>query len=212
MLNEEKRVVSPENETEETVVAKNQKDNVIIIDQVITSVGAASMNLVKTADAKDAAKRVKSILTTVFALNALDEYATGLKIGGELYRYNDYEVTAGMAKLLVPSKVVVIDNLSAKDFLNHQMYESHQFKPLTPAEMKLNIKKVCTYLRTNPEFHVVSRPSVGLLSDAAKYAVVSRKVVDAKQPCVYFLNLKCDEEARVNISEWCQNIVLSLFS
>jgi hypothetical protein len=213
MVNEENRV-APSETGAAANVASEAKENIAntIIDVIINAIAKAITNLVKTSDAKDAEKKVKTILCTVFALNVLDEYATGVRIGGELYRYSDYELPAGLAKLIVPMKVVVIDNLTAKDFLTHNAYISQLYKPLTPAELKMAIKKVCGYLRTNPEFQPLSRPSVGLLSEAAKYAVNGRKVVDAKQSCVYFLNIKCDDEARVNITEWCQNVVLTLFA
>lgn len=211
MSNEENSVVTTEKVTEESVAAANNNKGYNTIDFVIATTAKAVKDLVRTSDAKDAELKVQDILATIFMLNSLDEYAIGARIKGDLYRYSDYECPAGLRGLIVPAKVVVVDNSTARNFLDSRSFKSESFDFLTPAEFKLAVKKVCSYLRINPEFQAISRPSVGLLSEATKYAVNGRKVGDAKQTCINFLTIKCDDEAKVNISEWCQTIVTTLF-
>lgn len=211
MSNEENSVMTTESVIEESVATANNNKGYNTIDYVIATIAKAIKDLVRTSDAKDAEQKVQDIVATIFTLNSLDEYAIGVRVKGDLYRYSDYECPAGLRGLIVPAKVVVVDNSTARNFIDSKSFKTERFNCMTPAEFKLAVKKVCSYLRINPELQAISRPSVGLLSEATKYAVNGRKVGDAKQASINFLTIRCDDEAKVNISEWCQTIVVSLF-
>jgi hypothetical protein len=212
MQNEENSVVTAENERalQDTGEKKNNVSNTLI-DKIIELIASNTQNLVRYSDRKDTYANVKNILTTIFALCALDEYAVGITVKQTLYRYEDFSVLPALSRLLVAKKVVVRDVPSARNFLNNEKFCPREGEVLTPGEFLLAEKRVCTAMRSNPNYEQLSRSPIALLGEAASLVVSNKNVVDRTQDLIYFLDVKCDDEARVPIEEWCNTIASKLF-
>lgn len=181
-----------------------------LIDQVIDIIADVISRLVNPNQQGKIKSLVRDVLVTVYALCAADEYALGVRVDGELYRYGDYTAPAGVAKLLVAKRVVVRDVATAKDYLNRDKFRAVG-KVLTPADFSLSVRQIQAALRINSNATPLSRPEEALLSEATQYAVNGGKVVDRTQKQIYFLSLISDDEARVDIKEWAKTVALNMF-
>lgn len=182
----------------------------LIVSTVVETMAAAA----RTADQGEVRAAMRKVLTTLFALSALDEYALGLRIDQDLWRYNDYIVPASLASLLAPRKVVVRDVASAFDLLARDKFMTglNRNDVLRPSDFGVEWRKVCSKLRINVQGAELSRPSVELLADATKYAINGRKVPDRNAAKVVFLKQSFDDEACIDIVEWAKNFALKLMS
>lgn len=199
--------------TDNNSVAKSDakdKTQPKLIDTVINYIANAISHMVRTSDEKVVRDDVVKIMATVMFINSVDEYDIGVRVSGEMYRFNDYKLPAAMANLIVGAKVTLSDAVTAKDFLDRNQFRP-SMKPLTPSEMALACNRVASRLRKNPNYEVVSRSSMTLLTDAVKYAVTGRKIVDAAQNHIIFLTYKFDDEAQVDVKTWAEAISLKLF-
>lgn len=198
--------------TESTVnVTDNGNSKRSLIDQVIDVISDVVSKLVNPNQAGKVKSLVRDVLVTVFALCAADEYALGVRVDGELYRYSDYSAPVGVAKLLVAKRVVVRDVSTAKDYLARDKFKAVG-KVLTPSDFAVAIKQIQAALRVNSNSSPLSRPEEALLSEAAQYAVTGGKVADRSQTCIYFVSIISDDEARVAVKEWAKTVALSLFN
>lgn len=204
-------------QTEPSQVEGTVEDSGASVKQTANSITAITnkmssevAKLVRTSDSKQTKDMVSDMLRTVFNINSLDEYAVGVRVNGELYRFDEYQIPTGMMRLITASKVVVRDNASAYDFLDRKKYYQ-QGKMLTPGEMITTSRVIFSRLRIQPNLSTLSRPSLELLQDAAAYAVVGTRTADAKYDKLYFLTLTVDAEQNIPINEWIKRVSLKLF-
>lgn len=182
-----------------------------LIDEVVDTIAKGTALMANPNKVADVTRNMKSVLTTLFALNTLDEYQLGPIVDGQRYRYDDYQAPEDLANLVIAKRVVAADNASAVDFLKKEMYKA-EGRMLSPADFALAIREVRKALRSNVESKPISRPDLALLSEATIYAVNGGKVVDRTQKTIYFLTYKFDEEARVPIREWAKTFAVKLFN
>lgn len=181
--------------------------NATIIVFVINTIARCVASLVKSGDGRRIEITMRKILTTLFAMCALGEYDLGLRVKGELYRYDEYQVNPMLAKLLVSRKVVARDVLTATDFLNRKAYADgiDVRNYLEPAEFQLAWKEVCQALRISAGAQGLSRSPFELLTNATGNAVNGKKVPGRDIPTLYFLTQNFDKEATVTLEEWCRS-------
>jgi hypothetical protein len=213
MENEENRTATAENVAAPSgTVEKKEYVPSTFIDRLIHTIAIACMSLVRYSDRKDTYKYVRSILATIFVMCSLDEYAVGPMVKQTLYRYDDYTVLPALSRLLVAKKVIVKDVPSSKTFLSSEKYAPKDTEALTPGEMLLAQKRVCTAMRSNPSFAPLSRSPIVLIGEAAGLVISNKNVVDKDQDSIYFLKVSCDDEARIPAEEWCNQISTKLFN
>lgn len=196
--------------TEECGSNNNNTTTRKTIDNVIDWTANAVSAMVRSGDAKETRILVANVLRTVFLFNSLGEYEIGVRIKGELYRFNDYQVPTGVSTLITAPKVSVNDVSTAVNFCDNKQFAASGII-LTPGELIRDCKKVAMNLRTNPNFQAVSRPPFETLSNAAKYAVAGGKTEDTTCTKLYFLKVKCDEEQDLPLKEWAVRIAPKLF-
>jgi len=190
---------------------KKKQKQMSRIDEIVYWTAQEITGYARNADRETVRRLTTDVLSTVFNMCSLDEYAIGPKVDGEVYRYSDYEGQSTLGQLLIAKKIVASDVISAIDFLDHKAFEtSHQSLP--PSTFKSACKQLATKLRVNPNMVPFSRPSVELLGDATKYAVNGRKVVDRNADHILFLIRNFDDEARDLLTEWCKSLALRLAS
>lgn len=165
---------------------------------------AISTTCFRTNDAGAVKTGMRDILRTISTMSMQQETAIGIVVGGILYRFSDYRATRTLANLVAPAKIVVTDVITAKDFLNRAAYEDKIGKVLDPASFELTLRNVCRMLRVNPSLAPIQRPECMLLSEATKYAVNGRKVVDSNQDRVLFLTQSFDSEADYSLEFWAK--------
>jgi hypothetical protein len=182
-----------------------------LIDEVVDTIAKGTAQAANPNKVADVTRNMKSVLTTLFALNTLDEYQLGPIVDGQRYRYDDYQAPEDLANLVIAKRVVAADNASSVDFLKKDMYKA-EGSVLSPADFALAIREIRKALRSNVESKPISRPDLALLSEATIYAVNGGKVVDRTQKTIYFLTYKFDEEARVPIREWAKTFAVKLFN
>lgn len=182
-----------------------------IIDEVIDTIAKGTALAANPNRVADVTRNMKAVLTTLFALNALDEFQLGPVVDGQRYRYDDYAAPEDLANLVIAKRVVAADNSSAVDFLKKDMYKADG-RILAPADFSLAIREIRKALRSNVESKPITRTDLALLSEATQYAVNGGKVVDRTQKTIYFLTYKFDEEARVPIREWAKTFAAKLFN
>lgn len=179
-----------------------------IIDTISSSVG----DMAKVADAKAVSVSMRRILTTLFLMASLDEYAIGPKVKGEQYRYGDYSVPKLFASLMPAKRVIVRDTITAINYLDSESYSRSLTvgDVLSPSDFSLEWRKLCMKLRINPDVTTLSRPSIELLSEATKYAVNGRKVPDVKADRFVFLKQQFDYDACMSIIDWCHEFAMKV--
>lgn len=150
------------------------------------------------------------VLRTVCAINALPEYATGLRVGDVHYHFGEYELPDSLCRLVVPAKVVLVDVPSAKDFYDRNQFNVSFGKVLTPDEVSQNLRSVATKSRLDWSYTPVIRKKVGLLTDEIGSAVFAGKVVSEKLNHIIYLNQKFDEEAQVDVDRWARRFASDL--
>lgn len=207
--NEVNVVTDSQNTTEVKVDSESTRKS--LMDQVIDIISDTVSRLVNPNQQGKVKSLVRDVLVTVYTMCAADEYALGVRVDGELYRYSDYTAPEGVAKLLVAKRVVVRDVPSAKDYLSRDKFKVSG-KVLTPADFAMSIRQILSALRLNSNCQALSRPEEALLSEAAQYAVTGGKVADRSQKTVYFISLITDDEARVSVKEWSKTVALTLFN
>lgn len=183
-----------------------------IIVELIKLISFYVSQMSRTGDAKNVAASMGKILTTVFAMCALDEHEIGLRVRGELYRYDEYNAPAVLAGLLIAKKVVARDVITATNFLNRDKYGEglRANDLLTPSEFAIAWKTVCVRLRINPDVQPLSRPTVALIADASQYAVNGKKFPDSVQKGIYFLTQRFDQEALSSMDAWAGNFAIRI--
>lgn len=195
---------------ESTTEKQKEDSNQTLMDKIIMQIVAIVASFVRSSDRSELKRDLTAILSTISRINALGEYEIGLRVRGELYRFNEYKVTSALAKLVVPAKVVVKDVTTAYDFKKKDMFDVST-DPLTPAELQIALRRVCSKLRCNANTEAISRPPVGLLSEEIQYAVVGRKVSNSSNDHIVFLTQRFDDEAYVPLKEWINSIANKLF-
>lgn len=200
-----------ENQNEVEAKVESESTNKSFMDQVVDVISDTVSRLVNPNQQGKVKSLVRDVLVTVYTMCAADEYALGVRVDGELYRYNDYTAPEGIGKLLIAKRVVVRDVPSAKDYLSRGKFKVSG-KVLTPADFAMAIRQILSALRLNSNCTPLSRPEEALLSEAAQYVVTGGKVADRSQKTIYFISLISDDEARVPIKEWAKSIALTLFN
>lgn len=207
-------VVSSDTQNQSADVPESNSKNIrksfisVIIDKIAESVG----NLTRSGNSNSVKEDVINILNTIAAMNATEEHDVGIRVGDVLYRFNEYQATAGLANLVVASRVVLSDVISAINFFDREKFVINGAKVLSPAEFAKAVHKVCASIRTNPSFVQLNKPTVALLADSNKYAVNNRKVEDSHQKYITFLKGQYDGEKLISVNEWAVELSLTLFS
>ena len=165
---------------------------------------AVSTTSFRANDANTVRSGMNNLLATISAMSMREETEIGIKVDGVLYRFGEYRATHKLANLVAPAKVVVTDVITATDFLKRDSYAFNGGKVLDPATFELTLRNVCSKLRVNPTLVPIQRDSCMLLSEATKYAVNRRKVVDSNQDRIIFLTQAFDDEADYNIELWAK--------
>lgn len=166
----------------------------------------------RSSDASTVKGLSRDIFKTTCAVSLLDEFEEKLKVNGETVYINEYRSPAKWNALIAPEKIVAADVQSARDFLNRKAYNGCEGKVLDPQQYANAWKQIAMKLRVNPDYQRIEKEKVMLISEATKYAVAGRKVVDAQQSRILFLNTSFDSEAQVNITRWISAFVNNLFS
>jgi len=211
-LNNTNSLSGTANQVEETRAANNTKNPKTPLSGIIDRIAVSVSDLTRSGKAEIVRENVSNILTTIAAMNATEEYEIGIKVGDVLYRFDEYQASASLAKLVVASKVVLNDVVSAENFYDREKFILPGKRVLSPAEFAKAIHQVCASLRTNPETVKIVKPSVSLLADSNKYAVNSRKVEDSHQDYITFLRGKYDDEKIIPVDQWAVYKSLTLFS
>lgn len=178
-------------------------------DEIIDKIAAAVKEGARNSDKGLVESLVKKLIGTIFSMNTLDEYATGIRVEGQLYRFEEYSCIPELASLVIAKKVVASDVMSAYDLCNHQKYDT-KYGVCTPGEFLHAQKVLMNKLRLNSEMSTLSRPSTELLGSAVQFAVNGKQVSDKSNKTIYFLKHKFDDEARVSIDEWCRHYATKL--
>jgi hypothetical protein len=211
-LNNTNSLSGAEKQVEEVRVSNNNKNPKTPLLEIIDRIAVSVSELARSGKAETVRENVSNILTTIAAMNATEEYEIGIRVGDVLYRFEEYQASAGLAKLVVASKVVLNDVVSAENFYDREKFNIPGKRALSPAEFAKAIHQVCASIRTNPEKVKIVKPSVSLLADSNKYAVNSRKVEDSHQDYITFLRGKYDDEKIVPVTQWAIQKSLTLFS
>jgi hypothetical protein len=181
-------------------------------DDIVRDIANAVSQLGRSADRNNVKRDVTAILNLVFAVNSLGEYETGVRVGGDLYRIDEYEAPAAVAKLVVGRRVLLRDVVSGKDFLDRDRFMVTTKKLPTPGEFKAAVKRVSMALRTNPTLQSLSRPDFKLLADEAAFAVNRGRVSANDLDHIIYLKGSFDEEQRYLLSDWILTSANSLFA
>lgn len=211
---ENKDVVIQETQNSDAVSSANS-DNARVVkktpmDEVIDTMAATVGDLTRTSARDQVIAATKSVLVTIAAMNSAGEFEVGIRVSGVLYRFDEYEATPELANLVVAPRVVLTDSMSAINFFWKDGFEASG-RVLTPAEFAVAMRKVCSNLRTNPNFTSISRPAVELLAESNKFAVNSNQVEDRSQSHITFLKTKFDGEKTVKVKEWARFKATKLF-
>jgi len=200
------------NQNEEVSVSNSKNSTKTILSGVIDKVAVSVSSLIRSGRADEVKKDVVNVLNTIAAMNAVEEHDVGIRVGGVLFRFGEYQAPASLADLVVASKVVLSDVISAVNFYDREKFKITAVTVLSPAEFAKAIRKICAALRTNPTFVQINKPSIALLADSNKYSVTSRKVEDSHQKYITFLKGQYDGEKLIPIDEWAIELSLRLFS
>jgi hypothetical protein len=192
--------------------ATKEKLKTTLMDDINYGIAKNVALLAKKSDSDFVQNSILNILNTICVMNQTGEYDKGIRINGELYRFNEYEMTSGLNNLVVAGAVKISEAPTAYDLSNHRAWEVTRGRALTPSEMKSTIKIVGSKIRLNPTFYQLARKDMVLLAEAAKYAVYSKLVTDRHNNHILFLRDRFDDEVRDNISEWIKLIALDLIS
>jgi hypothetical protein len=213
---ENKEVVIQETQNSDAVSSANS-DNARFsnkktpLDEVIDTMAATVGDLTRTSARDQVVTAVKSVLVTIAAMNSADEFEVGIRVSGVLYRFSEYEATSEVGNLVVAPRVVLSDTMSAINFFNKDGFQVTG-RVLTPSEFAVAIRKICSNLRTNPNFTSISRPAVEILAESNRFAVNSNQVEDRNQSHITFLKTKFDGEKTVKVKEWARCKATKLFS
>lgn len=186
-----------------------KEKDIVVIQQLIAQ--NVSDLCYRKQDVKEVSECVMNLFKTTCALSAMEEFQTQLLIGDQAYRIGEYEAPERWLGLLAPSRVVASDVVSAFDFVKRDTYRLAKGQILDPESFRKAWKKVTKSLRVNPSYQRVQRIDSMLLSEATKFAVNHKRVVDAKQSRIIFLSQKFDEEAVVNWERWAIAFANTLF-
>lgn len=181
-------------------LSKTKETDFVVIQRLLAQ-NVAEQSF-RTEDAKKVRDCMMNIIKTTGALSALEEFQDKLVVGGQACRISEYRAPATWTNLLAPARIVVADVVSAFDFTNRKMYGSAVGKVLDPEDFMKAWKTISKALRVNPSYLNFERKETMLLSEATKYAVNSRRVVDVNQDRILFLTQKFDDEAVVRWDRW----------
>lgn len=202
------------NQGNEVATASNKNDGIVeggsLLDSVINQMVDEIKDLVHHKKQDAVGERVRNVLATVCAMSRESEYSVGIRINGELWRFNEFQAPEGIVKLVAPKRVVVSDVGSARDFLDRGMFKA-KGRLLNPSQFGEAIRFIQSNLHVNPNQVPVSRSDIMLLQDAAKYAVKGGKVADRTQDTIIFLTIWCDDEARITLRDWARDKAAKLF-
>jgi len=200
-----------QNEAEKGAGSFQPGDGGSLYDQAIDTMCEEIGQLVHYKKADETKENVRNVLATVCAMSSQDEFAVGIRVKGEMWRFSDYTAPDGIGKLLAPKRVVVSDVSSARDFLDRGKFKA-KGRVLNPSDFESAIRFVQKQLRVNSELKPLSRSDLTLLEAATKVAVRGGKVVNRTQDQILFLTTWFDDEARVNIRDWAKDKAAKLFS
>lgn len=157
-------------------------------------------------------KLMTDVLQTVCAINALPEFATGLRVGDVHYLFSEYQVPDWVRKLIVPAKIVLEDTPTAIDFSRRSMF-NQSFRGaslLSPEEMSATLKTIATKSRLNWDSSALIREKVGLLQAEAKCSVYGNRLSDIHVDHIVYLSQKFDDEAQVDVSRWAKHYATTI--
>lgn len=172
-------------------VAEDEKNTApgTVMDKFVQKV-AENISSVKTTRI-DVWAHVVNSFKTIATMNAETEFSVGLKIGDQLYRFNEYEGLSIFTEFVDAAAIKVADKDSAIDVKDRKAWSMNMGKVLTPEEFKLSSKTIAKALRLRePEYTTVSRSSVLLLAQAAEIALVGGKVKSRSQSNFTFTTVK----------------------
>lgn len=149
-------------------------------------------------------KWMTDVLRTISAINALPDYATGLRVDDVHYTFGEYMLPSSLKTLLCPAKVVLVDTPSAKDFLDRSQFKVTFGKVLTPEEVMVALQSIATKSRFKWNYAPIVREKVGLLTNETTYAVFANKVTSEKLDHIIYLNSRFDDAAQVDVNRWAR--------
>lgn len=176
------------------------------MDILVAKLAKEISKLAKSTDAAGVVGDVSGVLNTIMRVNEADEYAVGIRVGNDLYRFDEYRCPQTFSDLVIAGRVVVESVPSAKNFLDKKAY-AVTGNVLTPEDCALKSKQIARALRLNLNLVQLSRPSEAILADVAKYAVAGGKVRSAANTKLYYFNTRFDEEQNVAIDQWIKAFV-----
>lgn len=180
-----------------------------IVDRVADEVASVTRN---QNDREEVKKSVRRIMTTLFAISALDQYDIGLRVNGDLNYLNDYMVPSALSKFCAPGKVVAKDVPSAIDFSDKSKYIDglNARDYLTASQLRVEWRRCCSRLRIQMIEEPLQKKPVMLLADAVDYAVFGGKVPNRDNATLVFLRTKFDDQATDSIEEWARALAVNM--
>jgi hypothetical protein len=180
-----------------------------IVDRVADEVSSVTRN---QNDREEVKKSVRRIMTTLFAISALDQYDIGLRVNGDLNYLNDYMVPSALSKFCAPGKVVAKDVPSAIDFSDKGKYIDglNTRDYLTASQLRVEWRRCCSRLRIQMIEEPLQKKPVMLLADAVDYAVFGGKVPNRDNATLVFLRTKFDDQATDSIEEWARALAVNM--
>lgn len=209
----ENRVVIQDSQKPDEVSTTNNNKVVksATVTEVINVMAATIARMIRSGSRDNVVAAVKRLLFTIAAMNSTDAYAVGIRVGDMVWRFSEYQAPSGLKDLVVASKVVLSDNMSAINFFDKEYFDVGG-TILTPSEFAADIRLVCASLRTNPNLTSIVKPEVELLAESNKYAVNGKKVEDRGQSHITFLKMKFDGEKTVQLTEWAIVKAINMFN
>lgn len=150
------------------------------------------------------------VLATIMAINCTDEFAVGIKVDGELYRFNEYLAPANLRQLVVPRRIVVMDSPSAVDFLDRKAYRVST-APLTPADFSKAIRVIKAKIRATGTDSELSKLPVELLAAASNSTLLKGRVKSRTQNRLICLTVVIDQDHDVDVKTWASMFGATLF-
>jgi hypothetical protein len=212
-MNEDTIITNADVEASEATGAekKNNSEAETRMDSIVKAMAeAVASTVINQRSGKSTCEDVKAVLNTVCVMNQADEFDVGIRVKGQLYRFDEYLAPAGIAAMVRPAKVCVTDVPTSVDFKDRKAY-AVSGRVLDPAEFRLACKNIAKNIRSNPNSQPISRSPIGLLADETRYVVVNKRVRERDQDAISFITMRVDDEADVSIFEWAKVRAITLF-
>jgi hypothetical protein len=187
-----------------TTQASNTSEIAGVVVETITKSVVELARVSDVAAVTDASRRV---FTTLMTMSSCDEFALGLKVDGELYRFSEFMVPNSLVDFVSPERVVARDVSSAKDLLKRSKFTAglKESNLVNPSDFALCWKTLSSKIRVPFQMVQVRRDPVMLLADAVKYAVVGTYVQDRNISRILFLKDTYEDEGHVSIADWAKS-------